>query len=172
MLAFWRVWLYPLDPLTRVIASLVVNELHDLPINCLPSELVSFTPPSGMTCTQWAGDFVAQAGGYLVDGAATTSCDYCKFSLGQQFYEPLGLSYSSRYSDWGILVAFVISNSAITVAATRWLVSLESFDHFIPVADSDSRFLCSRTTRNDRAIPSSLEATSCSHIVAVNIVRP
>lgn len=31
--------MYELDPFTRLIAGLVVNELHDLPIQCLDGEL-------------------------------------------------------------------------------------------------------------------------------------
>lgn len=36
---FWRQWMYNLDPFTRMIAGLVVNELHDLPVICKSEEL-------------------------------------------------------------------------------------------------------------------------------------
>lgn len=119
---FWRSWMYPLDPYTRIIAGMVSTELHQLPITCIARELVTFTPPSGQTCQQWAGEFVSLAGGYLVDPTSTTACDYCQYSLGDQFYDALGVSFDTRWRDLGILIAFGVFNGIVTVLASRYLV--------------------------------------------------
>src|SRR5271156_4619003 len=44
MPAFWRDWLNPLDPLTRLISGMMSTELHDLQVQCTPNELAIFNP--------------------------------------------------------------------------------------------------------------------------------
>jgi ABC-type multidrug transport system permease subunit len=74
MPAFWRAWLYHLDPFTRLISGLVSTELHGLPIVCKANEFSVFQPPSGETCLGWAGDFVNATAGYLDNPSATSDC--------------------------------------------------------------------------------------------------
>lgn len=114
--------MYPLDPVTRFIAGMVSTELHQLPIVCQPRELVTFIPPMGQTCQQWAGEFVTLAGGYIVNPLSTTACEYCQFAVGNEFYEPLLVSFDDRWRDLGILFAFCVSNAIITITATKYLV--------------------------------------------------
>lgn len=45
---FWRAWLYQLDPFTRLIGGMIVTELHDLPVQCTPTEYNNFKAPQGM----------------------------------------------------------------------------------------------------------------------------
>lgn len=69
-----------------------------LPIRCLPREFHVFDPPAGslvslsplqftltlfagQTCQEWAGPFIAVAGGYLADGSVTSACQYCQVRL-------------------------------------------------------------------------------------------
>lgn len=80
-------------------AGLVVTELHDLPIYCNAGEFRQFRPPAGQTCIQWAGAFVARAGGYLQDEAATDVCNYCQYRVGDEFYAPLGITFDQRWRD-------------------------------------------------------------------------
>lgn len=78
---------------------MVSTELHELKIQCLPREYNIFDPPSGQTCVQWAGDFIAIAGGYLENPSATAQCLYCKYKTGDEFYTNLGVSFSTRGRD-------------------------------------------------------------------------
>lgn len=78
---FWKSWMYPLDPFTRIISGMVSTELHQLPITCLEREFYTFNPPTGQTCLEWAGDFVSTAGGYLLDENATDACKCESYSL-------------------------------------------------------------------------------------------
>ncbi|KAL8291281.1 hypothetical protein RQP46_002259 [Phenoliferia psychrophenolica] len=120
---FWRSWMYQLDPFTRIISGMVSTELHGLEIKCLAREFHVFEPPTGQTCADWAGEFVAIAGGYLQNPTASTACEYCQYSVGDEFYRNLGISFSTRQRDLGILVAFTIFNAIVTVIASRFLVS-------------------------------------------------
>lgn len=114
---FWRSWLYELDPFTRLISGMVVTELHGLPVVCNDLEFNTFPIPSGETCGSYTEKFMAVAPGYLRNLTATDSCDYCAFSVGDEFYAPLALSYDNRWRDLGIFFAFIVSNLVILFLA-------------------------------------------------------
>lgn len=42
------------------------------------------------------GPYVAQAGGYLRNPNDSAACEYCQYSVGDQFYTPLEITYSDR----------------------------------------------------------------------------
>ncbi|QRW00881.1 ABC-2 type transporter [Ceratobasidium sp. AG-Ba] len=116
---FWRVWLYELDPFTRLISGLVSTELHGLKITCTPLEFSVFQPPSGQTCVQWAGDFVNATVGYLDNPSATSDCRYCPYSYGDDFYKSLNISFDTRWRDLGIMIAFTVFNTIVTLIASK-----------------------------------------------------
>ena len=118
---FWRVWLYELDPFTRLIGGMTVTELHSRPVTCLPTELNSFSPPAGQTCGEYMEAFFTNGGpGYLVENA-TDVCQYCAYKVGDQFYEPLGFTFDNRWRDLGIFAAFVGSNLLLLFLGSRYL---------------------------------------------------
>ncbi|KAG9089211.1 hypothetical protein FS749_001533 [Ceratobasidium sp. UAMH 11750] len=116
---FWRVWLYELDPFTRLISGLVSTELHGLKITCSPLEFSVFQPPSGQTCVQWAGDFVNATVGYLDNPSATSDCRYCPYTYGDDFYSALNISFDTRWRDLGIMIAFTVFNTIVTLIASK-----------------------------------------------------
>src|SRR4051794_14546260 len=76
MPAFWRAWLFQLDPFTRLIGGMVVTELHGRNVTCHSEELNHFNAPAGQTCGEYMKDFFASGGpGYIVDNA-TNACSY------------------------------------------------------------------------------------------------
>ena len=81
------------------------NELHGLKVECLESELKTFNPPSGQTCSEWASEYVTAVGGYLTDAtsSATSNCQLCAYKSGDEFFAPLGIEFTTRYRDLGIL---------------------------------------------------------------------
>ncbi|KAF2203929.1 hypothetical protein GQ43DRAFT_478618 [Delitschia confertaspora ATCC 74209] len=118
---FWRAWLYQLDPFTRLIGGMVVTELHDLPVQCTSGEFNRFTAPAGETCGSYMANFFKNgAPGYLANNA-TNACEYCAYSVGDQFYTPLGYEFANRWRDLGIFMAFIGSNLIILFVAARYL---------------------------------------------------
>ncbi|KAK3950972.1 ABC-2 type transporter-domain-containing protein [Pseudoneurospora amorphoporcata] len=118
---FWRKWLYELNPFTRLISGMVVTELHDLPVICKDYELQSFSAPDGQSCGEYMEPFFNRGGaGYLVNNA-TSACQYCAYKVGDQFYQPLGISFDNRWRDLGIFLAFIGSNLIILFVASRYL---------------------------------------------------
>ncbi|KAH9031530.1 ABC-2 type transporter-domain-containing protein [Lactarius pseudohatsudake] len=118
---FWRAWLYPLDPFTRMVAAMLATELHGLTITCKPDEFAVFNPPSGQTCAAWARDFVNAAGGYLDNPNDSAACRYCRYTVGDEFFLPLNIRYSHRWGDVGIYFCFFVFNFVATIIASRYL---------------------------------------------------
>jgi ATP-binding cassette, subfamily G (WHITE), member 2, SNQ2 len=117
MPGFYRAWLYELNPLTRLIGGMVVTELHDRPVICEPREYNPFTAPPGQTCGDYMARFFAAGGpGYLESNTSST-CNYCAYRIGDQFYQPLGYEFETRWRDLGILAAFIGSNLVILFLA-------------------------------------------------------
>jgi len=104
---FWRSWLYPLDPFTRLVSGMVVTELQGRPVVCSQGELNTFNAPSGQTCGEYMAPFFKRGGaGYIVNNA-TSVCEYCAYKSGEQFYTGLGLDFNDRWRDLGIYAAFI-----------------------------------------------------------------
>ncbi|KAI9889208.1 MAG: hypothetical protein M1814_005724 [Vezdaea aestivalis] len=118
---FWRSWLYHLVPFTRLIGGMLVTELHDLPVVCNSKEYNSFSAPEGQLCGEYMAQYFKDGGrGYILDNT-TQLCKYCAFKVGDQFYEPLGLTYDHRWRDLVILSAFIGSNLIVLFFASRYL---------------------------------------------------
>ncbi|KAI0198206.1 ABC-2 type transporter [Astrocystis sublimbata] len=121
MPGFWKAWLYQLDPFTRLISGTITTALHGLAVKCTSGELNAFTAPDGQTCGTYMKDFFAAGGsGYLVDDN-TSNCEYCAYTLGDQFYGAFEYTFDTRWRDLGIFIAFVASNTIILFTATRFL---------------------------------------------------
>ena len=76
---------------------MLVTELHGRPVECTSGELNTFTAPDGQTCGEYMASFFKNNGpGYIVNNM-TTNCQYCAYSIGDQFYEPLGYAFSHRW---------------------------------------------------------------------------
>jgi len=118
---FWKYTLYQISPYTRIVAGLTVTELHGLAIECRSDEFAVFNPPPGQTCQQWAGPFVERFGGYLENLNATSSCQYCQYKVGDEFYAALNMSFSHRWRDLGIVFGFCGFNMIVAIAASRYL---------------------------------------------------
>ncbi|KAI5285157.1 hypothetical protein KEM54_000777, partial [Ascosphaera aggregata] len=110
---FWK-WLYQVDPFTRLIAGMVVTELHEKPVHCKPTEYNAFVPPSNTTCGEYTEPFFERgAPGYLLSETATDYCRYCAYAVGDEFYKPLEMSWGNRWRDVGLMWMFVVTNLVI-----------------------------------------------------------
>lgn len=48
----------------------------------------------------------------------------CQYSVGDQFFEPLGLSFSERGRDLGIFLAYSVFNCFLTVVGATFLTKV------------------------------------------------
>ncbi|KAF2130694.1 hypothetical protein P153DRAFT_336486 [Dothidotthia symphoricarpi CBS 119687] len=110
---FWRYWMYYVNPSTYWIGGVLAATLHDIPVECASIETAQFDAPPGQTCSSYAGDFLSQAPGYLLNPNDTTSCMYCPYSTGDDYLSSLNIRASEKWRDFGIFLAFCISNWAL-----------------------------------------------------------
>ncbi|KAF8305589.1 hypothetical protein DL93DRAFT_2172546 [Clavulina sp. PMI_390] len=118
---FWRSWMYQLDPFTRLISGLIVNEMHGLQVQCTSSEFSVFNPPSGQQCYDYAQSYISSVGGYINNPNATSACEYCAYASGDEFYKAINISFGNRWRDIGIFIGFVAFNIILTITASRFL---------------------------------------------------
>ncbi|KAF2864334.1 ABC transporter-like protein [Piedraia hortae CBS 480.64] len=113
---FWRAWMYWLNPSMWWIRGVLSATLQNTEVRCAGSEMARFTPPSGITCADYAASFVRAAGGYLTgsDGAV---CGYCPYKNGQEFLRTLNVNNTGeKWRDCGIFAVFVLSNWVLVYA--------------------------------------------------------
>lgn len=143
MPAFFRTWLYQLNPFTRLIAGMVTTALHKLPVNCRENEFNRFTSPNGTSCGDYMKSFFANNGaGYLANNE-TENCSYCAYKVGDEFYNRLGMSFDNRWRDAGIYIIFIFSNLAIIFLGVS---PMSPFPPHLPFTNTTHRAATSTST--------------------------
>lgn len=105
--------MYYVNPSTWWIAGVLSKTLSGIPVICTVDETAQFTPPPGESCATYAGAFAASAGGYFLDPASTTLCQYCQYSSGDDYLATLNIGSNDGWRNFGIFIAYVISNYAL-----------------------------------------------------------
>ncbi|KAL4869910.1 hypothetical protein BDV12DRAFT_184861 [Aspergillus spectabilis] len=111
--AFWRFWLYYLNPFTYVTGSLLVFNIFGAPVECKESELAIFNPPAGQTCGEYLSDYQNGLGSRtnLHNPTAVSDCRVCIYRNGADYLYTLNLKdYYYGWRDIGITVIFIISS--------------------------------------------------------------
>ncbi|KAJ5152564.1 uncharacterized protein N7482_009042 [Penicillium canariense] len=111
MQAFWRYWIYYLDPFTYLVGGLLGEVLWDVKVQCDPSEYITFSAPSGQTCGEYMANFLSSQTGYLLDANSTGTCSFCQYSTGADYAKTFNLR--EKYYSWrdtGITALFCISS--------------------------------------------------------------
>ncbi|KAJ5570242.1 ABC multidrug transporter atrF [Penicillium hispanicum] len=112
---FWKYWMYYVNPVTWWLRGVLSAILPPVTIECAKQEVTRFTPPSNMTCADYADNYIhnfAKAG-YLVHPFNTTTCEYCPYTNGTQYMAQLNVHEGDKWHSFGIFLAFVIINWAL-----------------------------------------------------------
>ncbi|KAJ1985306.1 ATP-binding cassette transporter snq2 [Dimargaris verticillata] len=121
MPAFWRRWMYWIDPYHYIIEGIMVNDLYGRKVTCEDNELFTFTPPSGQTCAEYTEEFFKHNPGYLADYSNDSECRYCPYTYGQSYYEMnLGWSFTHRYRNFGIMLGFIVFNLVVLLLGFKY----------------------------------------------------
>jgi ATP-binding cassette subfamily G (WHITE) protein 2 (SNQ2) len=83
---------------------------------CSEADLSIFSPPSGQSCGSYAGDWALSASAQLLNPNATSNCQVCKWTTGDQYLEIFNLGSGKLggiWAYWGIFLAFTLSNVAL-----------------------------------------------------------
>ena len=113
-----------------LIEAMVTNGFGNQEIRCSPTEIVLITPPSATTCQSYMGNYISMHGGYLLNPADTSNCQFCSTSSSNAFLyvHPLcvhfirslvnissfratvNMFFSHRWRNLGFMVAYLIFN--------------------------------------------------------------
>ncbi|KAK9238953.1 ABC-2 type transporter-domain-containing protein [Lipomyces kononenkoae] len=109
---FWK-FMYRVSPITYFLQSLLGNVLHGGKVHCAPSEFNIFSPPPGYTCYEYAGEFSIQANGYLNNPNSTANCEFCKWTVADQYLAQVDIDYSGQHwRNVGLECAYILFNIA------------------------------------------------------------
>ncbi|KAI5292886.1 hypothetical protein KEM52_005990, partial [Ascosphaera acerosa] len=114
--AFWRYWMYYLNPFNYLMGSLLVFTTWDEEVVCKPEELAIFDPPANMTCGEYLAPYLQGFGrdATLHNPLATSRCEVCQFKKGADYLNTLNLtSYSHGWRDAGLCALFAVSSYAL-----------------------------------------------------------
>jgi ATP-binding cassette, subfamily G (WHITE), member 2, PDR len=104
---FW-LFMWRVSPLTYVVGGLAGTTLHGRQVRCADNELANFNPPSGSTCKEYlAPYFKAGAPGQLYNPSATSNCQYCPVSNGDQFLAGSEIFWNQRWRNFGLGWAYI-----------------------------------------------------------------
>ncbi|KAI2828074.1 hypothetical protein CBS133816_5818 [Aspergillus niger] len=109
---FWM-FMYRVSPFTYFVAGVTSTQLHGVTVNCTRTEMVVFNPPSGQSCIEYLGDYLRTVPGQLMNPDAMRSCEYCPYSVADQFLAEREYRYDRRWMDFGVGWAFVGFNIGV-----------------------------------------------------------
>ncbi|UNI23908.1 hypothetical protein JDV02_009700 [Purpureocillium takamizusanense] len=121
--AFWRYWMYYLNPFNYLMGSMLVFTMWGTDVNCAESELAVFNPPNGTTCADYLSSYLSQgmgAMGNLLNPEARADCRVCTYTTGEDYLRTLNLNeYYYGWRDTGIVVLMVFSSYALVYALMK-----------------------------------------------------
>lgn len=120
MNGFYRPWLFWADPMRYWLGATVSAALHGVPVVWSDADMTTLSPPAGMTCGEYLGEYLGRTPSYIQDPDAVDSCAICPYSVGDEYAAQFEFFYSDRWRDWGVFAAFCVSTLAIAFVVS-WL---------------------------------------------------
>ncbi|THC97965.1 hypothetical protein EYZ11_002535 [Aspergillus tanneri] len=120
--AFWRYWIYWMNPFNYLMGSLLTFTVFDVEVECKKSEFAVFDPPNGTTCGEYLSTFMQGIGSRmnLIDPDATSGCRVCQFSRGSDYLYTINLKdYYYGWRDAAIVALFALSSYALVYALMK-----------------------------------------------------
>lgn len=117
--SFWRSWMYWASPFKYLVEGMLALVTHNITIHCDDSELAQFPAPPGMSCKDYVGPYVKQAGGYVTT-LDSGLCGFCQYATGDEFAKSFNVHYKYVWRDYGILWIFCAFNLAVVFFAS-WI---------------------------------------------------
>ncbi|RAR05996.1 ABC drug exporter AtrF [Stemphylium lycopersici] len=113
MPVFWKYWMYYVNPSTYWIGGVLAATLNGIPVQCAESETAVFDAPPGQSCQAYAGSFANASPGYLLNPQAEQGCQYCPYTVGNDYLATINIDAGNKWRDFGIFLAFCVSNWAL-----------------------------------------------------------
>lgn len=114
--AFWRYWIYYLNPFNYLMGSLLVFTSFDADVRCSKKEFAVFDPPANATCAEYLDPYLKGFGARtnLINPDATEGCKVCEYRVGSDYLNTINLpEYYYGWRDAAIVCIFVLSGYAL-----------------------------------------------------------
>lgn len=107
---------YRVSPFTYWVGAMASAMLHGRQVVCSNDETSVFQPPSGQTCGAYLQPYLnGGAPGYLQNPQATSDCRYCQIRVADTFLAGVGIEWTDRWRDFGLVWVYVFFNIGVTV---------------------------------------------------------
>lgn len=120
--AFWRYWMYYLNPFNYLMGSMLVFDVWGQDVKCSKREFAVFDPPNGTTCGDYLSVYQQGFGqaSNLMNPDATSGCQVCSYTKGNDYLRSLNLNeYYYGWRDAGIVALMVFSSYALVYALMK-----------------------------------------------------
>jgi len=117
---FW-IFMYYLSPFTYLVSGMLSTAVANTDVVCADNEILHFAPFNNMSCIEYLGPFMKEAGGYLIDENSTTECQFCAVSDTNTFLKAAKVDYADRWRNFGIVWAYIVFN-VVGALAMYWIV--------------------------------------------------
>lgn len=109
-------FVYYVNPISYYVRGQVATVLHNQFVQCKEEDIYRFNAPPGQTCMAYAGAWVQQMGGQLINGDGMSNCGFCQYQVGDQFAQTVSADYSFRWQNYGIFLGFTVFEIFATYA--------------------------------------------------------
>ncbi|KAJ6157497.1 hypothetical protein N7470_005089 [Penicillium chermesinum] len=117
----------PRLPFTYWTGGMAAAQVHGRKVVCAARELSVFDPPSGKTCQEYLSKYASSSGGQIINGNATSHCEYCPLSVGDQFLASVNIKYDQIWRNFGLVWVYIVFNIFIVVS-TYYLFRVRRWD--------------------------------------------
>ncbi|KAG4262351.1 multidrug resistance protein CDR1 [Fusarium proliferatum] len=108
---FWT-FMYRVSPATYIVGGIMSTCVWGSNVKCADNEILQMAVPGNMTCGDYMGPFIKEAGGYLLDRASTDVCKYCSLATTEEFLDRFNIDYDDRWWHYGLLWVYIFVNCA------------------------------------------------------------
>lgn len=112
--------MYRVNPFTYILEAFLGASLANASVHCASNEYLYFSAPDGLTCDEYMGPYVENAGGRLIGGSGS-DCTFCAMDKTNDFLDTLNISFENRWRDFGFMWAFCLFN-VVAAVGLYWLV--------------------------------------------------
>lgn len=102
--------MYRVSPVTYLAGGLMSTAVANADINCAPHEILELAPPTNSTCGEFLSSYIYFAGGALLNPGSTDMCQYCPLASTNEFLAGFGISYDTRWRDFGLMWVYILMN--------------------------------------------------------------
>ncbi|KAI1821439.1 ABC-2 type transporter-domain-containing protein [Xylaria intraflava] len=107
---FW-IFLYRVSPFTYLVSALLSTAVGNSSVTCAANEYLIINPPANQTCQSYLAAQLA-TGGYLKAGTENNfaNCAYCPVGDTNAYLAQIGIFYSDRWRNFGLLFVYIAFN--------------------------------------------------------------